>query len=93
MSMTKAGASIHHLAGSARLDEPRPGAAALSTADMSQILDRLARIETKLDDHHSGRTDHEQRIRALEAFRWKVAGVATVVAAASSLIVQRLVGA
>lgn len=38
-------------------------------ADQIALLERLIRIETKLDDSHNSAADHEVRIRALEAER------------------------
>lgn len=49
-----------------------------------EVLDRLTRIETKLDQGISLIDDHERRIRALE--QWRYAVPASVFAALASLI-------
>jgi hypothetical protein len=38
------------------------------------IVDRLARIETKIDTLIIGESDHETRIRAVERGQWKHTG-------------------
>lgn len=47
-----------------------------------QLVERLARIEEKLDASLRGHTDHEGRLRAIE--RWKYALPATAVTAVIS---------
>jgi hypothetical protein len=42
-----------------------------------EVIDRLARIETRLD----GLPDHEHRIRSLEASRWRHIGAVSVLSA------------
>ena len=42
-------------------------------------LERLVRIETKLDSVVDGRADHESRLRHLEQWMWRAAGAAAVV--------------
>ena len=49
-----------------------------------EVIDRLARIETKLETV----SDHEKRIRVLEASRWKSIGAATVLSSAFTMIVE-----
>jgi hypothetical protein len=40
-----------------------------------EVVDRLARIETKLDNGISTKlSDHEERIRDLEIYKWKLMG-------------------
>jgi hypothetical protein len=56
----------------------------------AEVLDRLARIETKLDDMIGARTDHESRIRILET-RWHWAsGAAAIVGAIAGLVTSHL---
>jgi hypothetical protein len=45
----------------------------------------LARLETKLDTSLAGHTDHESRIRALEARVWQAVGAASILSAGLSL--------
>jgi hypothetical protein len=46
-----------------------------------EVLERLARIETKLDDMIGARTDHETRIRKLEFKSNWLSGAAAAVGA------------
>lgn len=46
----------------------------------------MARIETKLDTVISGHDDHEKRIRALEANRWPLPTITTLLAVAALLV-------
>lgn len=46
----------------------------------SDVIERLARIETKLDDALERGKDHEERVRSLEREQWLHRGGATVVA-------------
>ena len=39
------------------------------------LVERLARIETKLDMWHNAATDHETRLRRLERPTWVAAGI------------------
>lgn len=63
-------------------------------------IERLVRIETKMDlliDSTGKRgEDHENRLRALEQFRWKLFGgcaaVAAVVGPTASKVVQAIGG-
>jgi hypothetical protein len=48
---------------------------------MSLDGERLARIETKLDELLLAKKDTEDRIRGLERARWLLAGAITLVAA------------
>jgi hypothetical protein len=45
----------------------------------------LARLETKLDTALAGHTDHETRLRALEARVWQAVGASSIVSAGLSL--------
>lgn len=46
----------------------------MSGADGGSIVERLARIETKLDVQLTTQADHESRLRRLERALWIVAG-------------------
>lgn len=46
----------------------------------------LARIETKLDNLIGANSDHERRIRTLEAQRWPLPSAAVVLSAAAVII-------
>lgn len=75
----------------------------------TQVLERLVRMETKLDyvnlriDAHESRLvslekstpdpDHEQRIRKLERALWIISGAASVGGGAAGAIVSQLFGA
>ena len=48
-------------------------------AFQKDLIDRLARIESKLETGKEFRKDHEDRIRALEAKTGKAVGVTMVV--------------
>jgi hypothetical protein len=52
------------------------------TPFQQDVIDRLARLEEKLD----ARADHETRIRALERFRWIVVGLAAAVSAITQYV-------
>jgi hypothetical protein len=47
----------------------------------SEVIERLARIETKLDEMIGARSDHETRIRKLEFKSHWLSGAAAVVGA------------
>jgi hypothetical protein len=47
--------------------------------DLAKMATRLEVIDTVSKTADQQRADHETRIRALEAFRWKLAGIAIVV--------------
>lgn len=44
--------------------------------DITRTLERLAVIDHRSQNSDSIHSDHEQRLRAVEAFRWKMAGAA-----------------
>lgn len=53
--------------------------------DFVRLVERLTRIETKLDQQLSGQLDHEVRLRAIE--RWKYAlPIASITAVASGVL-------
>jgi hypothetical protein len=52
-------------------------------ADIVKALTRVEVIDTRTTADEAMRQDHEMRIRGLEAFRWKLTGVAVLASAAS----------
>lgn len=50
----------------------------MSKDPMKDVLDSLARLETKVDTLLDGDKDKEKRIRSLEQWRWVIAGGAAV---------------
>lgn len=48
-----------------------------------ELIERLTRIETKLDHAISATDDHERRIRVLERARWPLPSVLAIVATLS----------
>lgn len=52
--------------------------------------DLLIEIKTKLDMLVAGDVDKEKRIRALEAFRWKLVGLSVAAGGAADLIMQAI---
>lgn len=48
--------------------------------DRNEVIERLVRIETKLDKSLSVADDHETRVRSLEREQWLHRGGASVVA-------------
>lgn len=53
-------------------------------------LERLARIETKIDTLLSSKSDHETRIRGLEKRSWLIAGAAVIVSAVAPGLAGKL---
>lgn len=51
-----------------------------------EIIDRLARIETKLDAVSRTLPDHEKRIRANEHSRFRILSIASAIAFVGGLI-------
>lgn len=47
--------------------------------DLAKMATRLEVIDTRNKGADEKSADHETRIRALEAFRWKLAGIAVVI--------------
>jgi hypothetical protein len=45
------------------------------------VIDRLARIEERIDAFTASKIDHEDRLRTLEKRQWFLSGVAIVVGA------------
>jgi hypothetical protein len=50
----------------------------MSSEDVIALVERLVRIETKLDQSNRTHDDHEGRIRKLERALWIVAGAGLV---------------
>lgn len=70
-----------------------------STAKLDQLAEgvhalqvTLAGIDGKLTRVVDDSKDHERRLRVLEAWRWQMLGAATLLGAASSYIIDRLLG-
>lgn len=59
--------------------------------DMQDVVDRLARIETKVDALSARRDDHETRVRWLERKYWLAAGGGAVVVFALAKMIPELV--
>lgn len=53
----------------------------------------LNKLVDKVDAVEKRDGDHEARMRALEQWRWKLAGILTVVSAAASAVVSAVMGA
>lgn len=58
----------------------------------SEVLERLVRIETKLDAAISRADDHETRIRRMERMLWLAAGAATAAGGVLGTVAQRIMG-
>jgi len=56
--------------------------------DITKALTRIEVIDSRNNDADKLHSDHESRLRALEAFRWKVTGIAV----ASSAVVGTVSG-
>lgn len=61
------------------------------TAD-GEVVERLVRIETKLDAQLTRSDDHEVRLRRLERALWLVAGAATAGGGVLGTIAQQVMG-
>jgi hypothetical protein len=57
-----------------------------------EVLERLTRIETKLDAAISRGDDHEHRLRRLERAVWVATGAAAAVGGAVGSVAHHLVG-
>lgn len=75
----------------------------MGAASAIVFVERLTRMETKLDNVIASKTtehadlrgdvaDHEARIRALEKVWWKTAGIAALVAGAVAAAASALIG-
>lgn len=58
----------------------------------NEVLERLVRIETKLDAAISRADDHETRIRRMERMLWLAAGAATAAGGVLGTIAQQIMG-
>lgn len=63
----------------------------MSATDRPSVEVQLAVINTKLDLLIEQRSDHELRIRALEQFRWRLAGLASAAGALAGAVATFLV--
>lgn len=61
-----------------------------SVSDTPPIGEQLAVINTKLDVLIEQRTDHEDRLRKLEQFKWVVVGVAMASGGVGTAVAQAL---
>ncbi|MFF0492895.1 hypothetical protein ACFYTQ_28035 [Nocardia sp. NPDC004068] len=52
--------------------------------------ERLARLETKVEQLVAGNVDHETRIRALERFRWVIASASGAAGVIGTQVASRL---
>lgn len=57
-----------------------------------EVLERLTRIEVKLDTQLTRADDHEQRIRRLERLMWGAAGAAAAAGGAIGAFAQQILG-
>ena len=57
---------------------------------MEEVLQRLARIETKLANELAGHTDHEGRLRSIEGWKHRVMGYSLAVSAVAAVVVTKL---
>ena len=55
------------------------------------IVDRLGRIETKLDVVCKNTGDQEQRLRSLEKYRWIAVGIILTISATVSTIITIII--
>ena len=58
----------------------------------AQILERLVRMETKLDEVNKKVPDHESRIRGLEQKLWMIVGAAMAAGGTAGGLVSELLG-
>lgn len=58
-----------------------------------EVIDRLARMDVKLDQLLSSVGDHEVRLRALEKAKWMIVGAASAGGGAMGAIASQLMGA
>jgi hypothetical protein len=64
----------------------------MSSEDLVALIERLVRIETKLDQSNRTHDDHETRIRKLERALWLVAGAGLVGGGVAGQVVPHLFG-
>lgn len=62
------------------------------TTDGREVLDRLTRIEVKLDSQLTHISDHEGRLRRLERTVWIAMGAAAAIGGAAGSIAQQAMG-
>lgn len=71
-------------------DDTPPAGIRVSSDAFVVIVDRLARIETTLEEIRRDRADHESRIRAIEKWRYSIPAtfITSVVSAAVAIYGQ-----
>lgn len=57
---------------------------------LNDLTTVVTRIDTKLDMIAQSQTDHEKRLRVLEAWRWTQLGAATAVASVVATVVDQV---
>jgi hypothetical protein len=57
---------------------------------LERIYEKLVELEIRLGDHPKQLDDHEKRIRNLEMKVWSFAGIGSVVAVITSLILTKV---
>ncbi len=57
---------------------------------LERIYEKLVELEIRLGDHPKQLDDHEKRIRNLEMKVWSFAGIGSVVAIITSLILTKV---
>lgn len=57
---------------------------------LERIYEKLVELEIRLGDHPKQLDDHENRIRNLEMKVWSFAGISSIVAVITSLILTKV---
>jgi len=57
---------------------------------LDRIYEKLVELEVRLGDHPKQLDDHEKRIRNLEMKVWSFAGISSVVAVITSIIITKV---
>lgn len=61
-------------------------------SDLPSLVERMIRIEVKLDTYNSNHSDHETRLRKVERNMYLMAGVALIGGGGIGSIVTQLLG-
>lgn len=56
---------------------------------LDRIYEKLVELEVRLGDHPKQLDDHEKRLRNLEMKVWSFAGISSVVAVITSIIITK----